>query len=96
MLSTPAMDHRFRKVEVRIKGIFVPILNLNLRQVEEMRKGFEMSDISKVFEVDDILGVLQAISRRPGENLSPRKGFSGITLSISPFKLSNVKGDPDF
>jgi hypothetical protein len=42
MLSTlevplHGMDHRFRKVEVRIKGIFAPILNLNLRQVEEMK-----------------------------------------------------------
>ena len=37
------MDHRFRKVEVRIKGIIVPILNLNLRSVYEMREEFEIS-----------------------------------------------------
>jgi len=51
------MDRRIRKVEVRIKRNFVPILNLNLRYVEEMRKEFvkfNKSDLSKVFEVDDI------------------------------------------
>jgi hypothetical protein len=37
-------------------GIFVPIFNLNLRQVDKMREGFEISQkLSQVFEVDDIL-----------------------------------------
>ena len=51
-----AMDHRFRKVEVRIKGIFVPILNLNLRQVEEMREESEIS-IKKQSDVKKILAI---------------------------------------
>jgi len=62
------MDHRFRKVDVRIKGVFVPILNHNRRQVEEIRKKLDISskssqtsDISQVFEVNDILRVSQAI-----------------------------------
>ena len=50
------MDHRFRKVEVRIKGIFVPILNLNLRQVEEMREESEIS-IKKQSDVKKILAI---------------------------------------
>jgi hypothetical protein len=42
MLSTLEVVHLLwiigaEKLRVRIKGIFVPILNLNLRQVEEMR-----------------------------------------------------------
>ena len=38
------MDHRFKKVEVRVKRNFVPILNLNLRSVYEMREEFEISE----------------------------------------------------
>jgi hypothetical protein len=37
------MDHRIRKVEVWIKRNDVPILNLNLQLVEEMREGVEIS-----------------------------------------------------
>jgi hypothetical protein len=33
------MDHRFRKVEVKIKGIFLPILRLNREQVKDLRDG---------------------------------------------------------
>ena len=42
-LRIAAMDCSFRKVEVRIKGNLVPILNLNLQLVGEMREGFEIS-----------------------------------------------------
>ena len=42
-LHITAMDHRIKKVEVQIKRIFGSIANLNLRQVEEMREGSEIS-----------------------------------------------------
>ena len=64
-----AMDHRFKKVGIRIKGIFVPILNFYLRQIEKMREGFEIlwkssqrSDISKVFETIKIVMSWQGIT----------------------------------
>ena len=47
------MDSRNRKIEIQIRGIFALILSLNLEQVEEIKAEVE-SDISQVFETDDI------------------------------------------
>ena len=62
----------------------------------QLRPNVDLSDISLVFEVGDILRVLQNISSLSGENLSPLKAFSRIILSVSPVKFSNVKGRPQF
>ena len=42
-IEITAMDDRFRKVVVRIKGIFVPIFNLNLKLIQGIGEGIEIS-----------------------------------------------------
>ena len=42
-----------------------------------------MSDISQVFEADDILRVFKDISKRPGEKSISWKAFPEIILAVS-------------
>lgn len=85
-----AMDHRVRKVEIRIKRNFVPILNLQL--VKEMREGSVGQTYPRFLEWQIFWGVELISQKLTGEMKTAASGLTSLyVLYLIWYYLWNSK-----